>query len=769
MMKRLVWTVIAGCMLGVTTMNGDASAAVTAREQNNQMVLQHGTLAVHYDLRTSTLDAVAGDVGVVHKVALGAGGTARLVETENALGTGKGVAVTGDDGWTTTVALYEGVPFLVISSSYHNAAADLVVVKNHVPFDGLVPMAVPASDLHILGCDGLTQGDTARASYTFLAAAQKGSRAGCVAGWLTHNRGSGIVFSQADGATLRVRAEAQFGTLRVAPGGDATGETFVIGYFDDALIGLEAYADATARVNGVVLRTPIPSGYCTWYSNPHGGASNERHMAELAEFCARELTQFGFDTLQIDDKWQIGNRDFTTHKPKGPYRSGMTATADTIHECGMQAGIWYIPFGWDPTRPIFADHQDWFVTHEDGSLYEVHWAGTCLDMTHPNARAFLHEVVARMAHEWHYDYFKVDGLWTGMATGILYPEPTYRDDDLGGAVFHDPMKTNMEAYRDGLALVRDAAGDDVFILGCNIAQNMRTLGASYGRVDGMRVGRDIGADWGQILPCVEMGTRLYFMHGRIWYNDPDCLMLREPLTLDQARAWTSWIAVSGQLNLVSEWLPGLPPERLDLVKRSMPNHGLCGRPIDLFDAALPQVWQLTDTRTEPRRDVVALFNWDADKSAQVAADLTTLDLPESADGRYVGFEYWSDSFLEPFSECVDVSLAPSACNVIAVRPWRDYPQVVSTSRHITQGIVDLIEETWDAEARSLGGCSQVVAKDPYELRVAVPEPFKTTVVEVSDEDKGAGVQGSVKQDGANVRACIESPTSRQVRWTLRFE
>ena len=82
-----------------------------------------------------------------------------------------------------------------------------------------------------------------------------------------------------------------------------------------------------------------------------------------------------------------------------------------------------------------------------------------------------------------------------MATEILYPSLTYRPDKLGEAVLHDPSKTQIEAYRSGLRLVREAAGDDVFILGCNIAQNARTLGASFGLVDGMRIGHDIGASW----------------------------------------------------------------------------------------------------------------------------------------------------------------------------------------------------------------------------------------------------------------------------------
>ncbi len=106
-----------------------------------------------------------------------------------------------------------------------------------------------------------------------------------------------------------------------------------MGSFADARLGLEAYADAIAKTNQIKL-PKIPNGYCTWYSSPHGGAANENAMKELAAFCGKELTKFGFDTILIDDQWQgpaiakggiIGSGpsgNFTRHDPNGPYPCG---------------------------------------------------------------------------------------------------------------------------------------------------------------------------------------------------------------------------------------------------------------------------------------------------------------------------------------------------------------------------------------------------------------------------------------------------------------
>jgi hypothetical protein len=512
---------------------------------------------------------------------------------------------------------------------------------------------------------------------------------------------------------------------------------------------------------------PAPSGYCTWYSRPHGGAADEKSLKELATFAKDKFAPFGFNLVQIDDKWQLSNRDYTTHKPTGPYPSGMKPTADALRSLNMTAGLWFIPFGWDPKSPTFADKQDYFVHRNDGSLYEVKWAGTCLDMTHPGAQQLLRDTVSRITHDWGYKYLKLDGLWTGLAAQILYPNPAVRDDKLGDAVFHDKSKTNIQAYRDGLKLVRQAAGDDVFITGCNVAQNMRTLAASFGLVDALRVGRDIGASWEKILPSMTMGTRLYFFHGRTWHNDPDCLMLREPLTLDQARAWGSWIAISGQLNLVSEWLPGLPEDRLEIVKRSMPNTGLCGRPLDLFERNDPRIWKLSAGTGESRRDVVALFNWDDKEPATFDIPLANLDLPAAS--AYVGWDFWRNEFVPPIAGALQVTLPPGSCRVLSLRPATDHPQVLGTSRHITQGLIDLADEHYDPATRTLSGTSKVVGSDPYHIRILIPAAEgRITRAQISPEDQQGGATVQVDEAGPIARVILRSTTTRQIHWRITF-
>ena len=348
-----------------------------------------------------------------------------------------------------------------------------------------------------------------------------------------------------------------------------------------------------------------------------------------------------------------------------------------------------MPFAGTHDDPFFKDQQDWFVKRADGTPYDTEWGGTCLDMTHPGAREYLREIVARI-RDWGYRYFKMDGLWTGTATKQIYVNDAYKDDGIGDAVFHDPDKTNIEAYRDGLKLVRETAGRDVFILGCCTPQNMRSYGGAFGLVDAMRIGPDNGPGWSGLLRGPTYGSRHYFLHGRIWYNDPDPVYVRENVPLEHARAICSWVAVTGQLNLSSEDFSKLPPERLDILKRTMPAHGLLPRPVDLFDEPIPRIWLLTDTRRTPRRDVVGLFNW-SDKPATIECGLDRIGL--DATKEYVAFDYWQNALLPPIKGRLQIEMPAQSCRVLAVRPRSDRPQLLSTSRHVTQGIVDVIEET----------------------------------------------------------------------------
>jgi len=713
----------------------------------------------------------AGKTVLVDGKLSGSGGTARLTAAgDKRMGRGCGAEIVYPDGQREVVALYPGLPFVTFRSIFHNDGPNPVVL-NHVPtVSAGVDLGRPLADLRTLGTGGLLAPEKNPGSYAFLSVVDPQTRRGVVGGWLTHDRGSGVLFSPVSDQSVRIQAQLDYGRLRIKPGDSAESELFALGCFEDARLGLEAYADTISKIYSIKL-PPLPSGYCTWYMEKNQGASDEKHLVELAGYAARNLKPFGLDFIQIDDGWQAGTskngpkKNFTTHAPTGPYPTGMRVTAKAISDLGFTPGIWFMPFAGTWNDPYFKAHQDWFVKGPDGKPFDTAWGGTCLDMTQPGAREHTRSEVKRIAKDWGYRLFKLDGFWTGSATRQIYVNNGYKDDGIGEAQFANPDKTNIEALRDGVKLVRQAAGSKVFLLGCCVSQNMRSFGGSFGLLDAMRVGPDTGSD----AIGAPHASRLWFLNGRVWWNDPDCVSVRSSTSLEQARLNASFTTIAGDLFYNSDWMPDFAEERLDILRRCLPAHQLKARPVDVFESDPARIWHLADTRQARRRDVVALYNWDK-APASIACPVDRIGLPPAKE--YVGFDFWANRFIAPFKDQVRADLPPGACRILAILPVSEHPQMLSTSRHVTQGMVDVTGETWNGARSCLLGTSKLVANDPYELRIVVPvgtKSWRVAAVGVSRKDQAAGVLAGFKQEGPWIRATLKSPDTREVKWEVQFE
>jgi hypothetical protein len=686
-------------------------------------------------------------------------------------GPGKAIEFDHADGSVSRIELFPKLDFAVVSGIVRNSKKEPRVVDKVTLLTAELDVGRPPNDLRVSGsrANVAAPGNEADFSHAMAAVAEPQSRRGVVGGWLTHDRGAGIVMTSLtpDKKAAMMKARIDYGAWRIPPGKDGTTETFVLGWFEDARLGLEAYADAVAKIYHIRLPKP-PVGLCTWYMEKNAFSCSEKELPKLVEFAARELKPFGFDFIQLDDGWQAGESHFAGPRKqflnvnKGAFPSGMKASADGIRPAGLTPGIWFIPFAGDSQDPCFAPHLDWFIKRKrDGKPFDAYWGGTCLDMTHDGARDYLRRIVKTLRHDWGYTLFKMDGLFTGLGVDHVEGRPHF--DDLGDAILANPAKTQVEAYRDGLKLVRETAGKDVFLLGCNIPQNMRSFGSSFGLVDAMRIGPDTGGAMG-----AGPGSRVWFLNGRVWWNDPDCVIVRpDKCSLAVARRNATWPAIAGQLYYVSDWLPDLPAERLEILKRTMTSHGLTtARPVDVLDNWMPQTWLLTDTRGHTRRDIVAIYKW-WDETGPFSITTERLGLPQAKE--YVAFDFWANRFLHSFKDTLAVMLEKDSCSVLAVRPVADHPQLLSTSRHVTQRIVDVTEETWDAKSNTLSGVSAIVGGDPYELRIALPAGgWKALEVTLSADDLKAGVTTSIKPDGEHVRIALNGTTSRTVRWSVRF-
>jgi len=760
----LLKVVLMGALLAVSTVTRGAEMSI--ENESLRVTCEQGCWAV------AVRDA-ARPFAICTPRGQGAAAVTAEVAHDKVFGSGRALVASFPDGQRDTIELYPQVPFALWRRTLRNGDA-APAIFNRVPVAAVqLDMGVPAPQLITLGTGGLAAADKNPGSYEWLAVAQPATRAGVVAGYVTHERGCGVIKPALVDGAVHLEARQECGRWRLAAGATAQTELLALGWFADARLGLEAWADAVAHYYAIKL-PPQPTVYCTWYSDKHGGSSDEKALVELAEFAAKTLKPFGLDVIQIDDGWQDGDgkgngprKNFTTHRVDGPYPQGMKATAAHLRACGFTPGLWLMPFSGTAKDAYFAPHQDWFAKRADGQPYEMNWSGTALDMSAAGARSHLEEVLRQAVGAWDYTYLKLDGLHSGSATPNDYVNDSWKEDNLGDAVFADPDKGNIEILRDGLKLVRQTIGPKTFILGCCVPQNMRSYGGAMGLVDAMRIGPDNGGqfrDW--VGVSGSYSTRSYFLHRRVWLNDPDPTYVRASIGTEEARFMISWVALTGQLLSLSDWLPDLPPERLDMLRRAMPAHTATARPLDLFTHVPAQVWQVTDGGRRPRFDVVGLFNA---SEAAVTREVSLADLGLPADATVAAFDFWGNTLLEPMTGKLTAQIPAHGCRVLALRPVQAQPMLLSTSRHITQGMVDVIAENWNAADQALTGRSRVVENDPYELRIVLPAGWSVAAVTVGAEDQAAGVTATTAGNSGLTRITIKSAQSRAVSWTVRFK
>lgn len=688
---------------------------------------------------------------------------------------GKAIIVKDGDG-QIRFELRGEQPFVFVTPSVRNASQSAINFARVSPVSFTLDLERPASDLRTLGSGGLLAADKNPGSYLFLACADPATRNGVVAGFVSQKRGSGVVFSSVKDGKVEMQARLDHGHLFLDPGKSTTLDTFAIGRFDDARIGLEQYASILATEHKIKLR-PKTAVYCSWYAEgpDHGGAGTEATTKELAEFISnKRLKDHGLGVIQLDDWWQDGPKiggpatHFDKVNPNGPYKNGIAPVAEFVNGKGLTFGLWWLPFGRNHMEPVYQDKQDWFVKWPDGKpLRQKSFGGTCLDTTHPDVEKHL-ETLGKTIRSWGAKYYKMDGLVTGAGVDHVYINDGFKEDKFGECLpLHQKGMTNIEALRHGLETIRKGAGNDVFFSGCCAVQNMRMYAGTIGLVDSMRVGPDFNHDGEGIRSGPLRGSRVYFLNGKVWWNDPDPTKVRTSgekcvadnsitggVTLEQARLTSSWVSLTDQFYLISDWLPALPEERLEILKRTMLSHGATTRPVDYFDSKLPNSWLVTDTKSGARRDVLGLFNFYGEP---LKIDHTLARIGLDPNKTYHAFNFWENRMLPDVKGVYQDTVAPNSCKVIALREVVGHPVLLSTSRHVSQGMVDVTSESWSNN--TLSGTSKLLANDPCELRVRVPEGWKFESANTGEATVEAGL----------LRVKLTRPENGDVPWKLRFK
>ncbi|MEG1587059.1 MAG: hypothetical protein RR346_09295 [Bacteroidales bacterium] len=701
-------------------------------------------------------------------------GTARVEKIAVAgKGAGQQLVFPTANGHSVCLSLFEDIPFLYVSSLIANNTGKPVSIKEFSFSPLHVKSDINADQLVTLGTGGWSRAAKEQGSFTYSLLADPVSRHSVFVGWATQYRGLGLVrFAPVDKQTSRFDSHLEFGNLSLNADSRKASDTLVVAFFEDGRRGLETYADLLAKTYQIRLPQK-PEVHCTWYyrNKERSGASNETDLTANVLFAAKELKPFGLNVIQIDDEWQtplckdktepvkLGNgpvKNFAAHNANFP--SGMAHMSDVIEKNGFTSGLWFMPFSGDVHHPDF--DSEMFAKNAQGEVYEIQkWSGTPIDASSPKGESFLRERFNRICN-WGYTYLKIDGLHSGAPSENIYINRDYKGTPLyADARIHDPEMTFVELFRKGIGMLR-AEAPGAFLLGCSATQNMSSFAPAFGLVDAMRVGPDndsaANGRWKNVTRGADYAGNLFFLNNRVWYNDPDPYYVRTSNPLHMARWMVSWQTISGAMGTSSEQYPELPAERLDLIKRALPTHNYPALPVDILENEHPRIWKVDNERMS----VIGLFNWSDKEPLNLEYDLARMDM--SAKRSYEVFDFWENRYVGTMRGKLATLVDKASCKVWAVRESKSHPQVLSTSRHITQGLMDIVSEKWNGATNTLSGRSAMVANDSYELRIVVPGGLKIS------EATAGGKKMKVVRENNFYRVSILPDKTGECEWVVRF-
>ena len=366
-----------------------------------------------------------------------------------------------------------------------------------------------------------------------------------------------------------------------------------------------------------------PAGWCSWYC--FGPRVTATQVLENLDVIARDSA--GLKYIQIDDGYQPAMGDWL--ETGAAFGGDVRQVLKEIRKRGFEPAIWVAPFIAEEKSHVFQQHPDWFARDVDGAPLRSdrvtfggwrHGPWYALDGTNPQAQGHLENVFKTMRQEWGCTYFKLDANFWGA---------------MHGGRFSDAHTTRVEAYRRGMQAILRGAGDS-FILGCN-----HPIWPSLGLIHGSRSSNDIKRSWERFETTARQNLSRNWQNGRLWWNDPDAVVLTGDLTEDEIRFHATAIYASGGMILSGDDLTAMSPQKLAILKRLLPPTGIAARFDD--DTLTVGIIDLPDAR------VLAIFNW------KNQPQTTTVRLPQPAKIS----DYWTGKSMGRHERSLTISSLPA--------------------------------------------------------------------------------------------------------------
>jgi len=664
---------------------------------------------------------------------------------KNPLGEGMGLFLEGKNvSWV--IEAYPGKPFLTARLRFTNNTKKEVKIQSLIPIQGLLSQFEDYKDatkesIVCLGNGNIFESMTDYPQWinnSFdiktqwnLTLFDKSMHQTILTGFLTFKKAYSRIILSEDPKKKKVfmSSECIFDpVINLAPGQFIDAELLYLSIVQESPhICMERYGRAISVFNKLQKNSSfLPHGWDSW-STARNRDINEDIILRNIYFVDENLKRYGWNTISIDAGWERGPADWEPHPDRFP--NGLKPTVEEIHRRDMKAGLWVDLFTIPEDSNLAKEHPDWLVLPDSRGKLLLGKDKKVLDVTIPEAYAYVRDICKKISDDWGFD-----GLVEADFVYHLLLAEGYRDKNL----------TKLEVFCHGLESIREGIGSDKFLM------TMVPIPISGMFADGIRIGFDnkplwssnaLTGNWG----CVESlnnFARRYYLFPHLGVPDQDCVFLghtetnqrwRVPedkkLTTSQFVAWATGTSLTGGVFKIGEEFTTLNTNELNILRKIIPKTTQPARPIDLFENPYPRIWALPISGHALNGMIVAVFNWDVGKYEKVPVYLNQLGLTEGK--LYTLYDFWNESFLGIIQNAFVVDAPPSSVSLFGIRLLEDKPMFVASNHHITQGMLDVVENTYVPTENKLSGKMKVIEDTDYSITFFVPKKKTIKMYEFS--------------------------------------
>lgn len=512
-------------------------------------------------------------------------------------------------------------------------------------------------------------------------------------------------------------AESVFSEGHILPAGKSvSSDRILINIGKNPYETLEKYGSAIGKLNNAKTGKQI-NGWCNWFYTQD--IFDENEIMANAEFAANNLKPFGFEYIQIDEGFQRSHGDWHENSR---FPQGLKAFAGKVKTLGLKPGIWIAPFVITENTWIYKNHPEWLLKNEDGSLKRIGpWPDENsdwfkaenpkrfgLDITHPGAEKWFCGLIDTIANHWDFEMIKIDFVaWTVFSAHHFY----------------DKKASPAEVYRKALEIMQKTAGEKCHILDCGPGH------VSVGSLNSMRIEYDQNYGyfpevWKQYFQGTSssagaLGKR-WFYHDRAWTNDIDHICI-DLVSNRQAEAIASLVALSGGNVMSGDRMTSLDASKISILQKVFPSSGITARPIDFLENDPQTAFAVQLHNDSADWTVAGFFNRDVEKNKLHKYSTEQLWLEPGK--KYLCFDFWEQRFFGEISDTINVPVNAGGVTLISIHEKKDIPQVISTSRHVMQGLIELENVKFDVVSNKLSGTSLGPTGSKHSLFIHVPESF----------------------------------------------